>query len=52
VTLRAGMPVLGWMGFAPTEFYTIVAWASWTINLVVAEWLVLPLLSKSTTDPV
>lgn len=44
VTLRAGMPVLGWLGFAPSQFYTIVAWASWTINLLVVEWLLLPLL--------
>lgn len=47
VTLRAGMPVLGWLGFPPSEFYTIVAWASWTINLIVAEWLLLPWLAQS-----
>ena len=44
VTLRADMPVLGWLGFAPSEFHIIVAWASWTINLIVVEWLLLPLL--------
>lgn len=44
VTLRAGMPVLGWLGFAPSEFYTIAAWASWTINLILVEWAVLPRL--------
>lgn len=47
VTLRAGMPLLGWLGFPPSEFYTIVAWASWTINLVVAEWLLLPWLMQA-----
>lgn len=46
VTLRAGMPALGWLGFPPSEFYTIVAWASWTINLIVVEWLVLPWLAQ------
>lgn len=45
VTLRAGMPLLGWLGFAPSEFYTIVAWASWTINLIIVEWAVLPRLA-------
>lgn len=45
VTLRVGMPLLGWVGFAPSEFYTIVAWASWTINLIIAEWVVLPRLA-------
>lgn len=47
VTLRAGMPLLGWLGFQPSEFYTIVAWASWTINLIVAEWLLLPWLTQT-----
>ncbi len=47
VTLRAGMPLLGWLGFPPSEFYTIVAWASWTINLIIAEWLVLPWLTQA-----
>jgi hypothetical protein len=47
VTLRAGMPVLGWLGFPPSEFYTIVAWASWTINLIVVEWFLLPWLAHS-----
>lgn len=47
VTLRAGMPVLGWLGFPPSEFYTIVAWASWTINLIAVEWFLLPWLAHS-----
>lgn len=47
VTLRAGMPVLGWLGFSPSEFYTIAAWASWTVNLILVEWAILPMLSKS-----
>jgi len=46
VTLRLGMPLLGAVGFAPAEWYAIVAWASWTINLIVAEWFVLPWLSQ------
>lgn len=50
VTLRLGMPLLGAVGFAPAEWYAIVAWASWTINLIVAEWFVLPWLTRR--DPV
>ena len=46
VSLRAGMPVLGWLGFAPSDFYTIAAWASWTINLIVAEWFIAPWLLR------
>lgn len=53
VTLRAGMPLLAWLGIAPSEFYTIVAWASWTINLIFAEWVVLPRLAapEILSDP-
>jgi uncharacterized membrane protein len=50
VTLRLGMPLLGAAGFGSGDLYAIVAWASWTINLIVAEWLVLPWLSQR--DPV
>jgi hypothetical protein len=49
VTLRAGMPTLGLIGFAWSDIYSIVAWASWTINVVVVEWLLLPLLMDDRT---
>lgn len=47
VTLRAGMPMLQEMGFAASDLYTIAAWASWTLNLIVVEWIVLPLCSDA-----
>ena len=51
VSLRAGMPALGWLGFAPSDFYTIAAWASWTINLIVAEWFIAPWLLRHPLPP-
>lgn len=47
VTLRAGMPMLQDMGFAASDIYTIAAWASWTLNLIVVEWIVLPLCADA-----
>lgn len=48
VTLRAGMPLLQEMGFAASDLYTIAAWASWTLNLIVVEWIVLPLWADAS----
>jgi uncharacterized membrane protein len=43
VTLRFGIPalIMG-LGMTMSEAYQTVAWASWTINLIVAEWLIIP----------
>lgn len=43
VTLRVGIPALIFgLGMTQNEAYQTVAWASWTINLIVAEWLIVP----------
>lgn len=43
VTLRLGIPALMiGLGMTGEEAFQTVAWASWTLNLIVAEWLIVP----------
>ncbi len=43
VTLRIGIPALiVGLGMTESEAYQTVAWGSWTINLIFAEWLIVP----------
>jgi len=49
VTLRLGLMLLPQAGFGGDDAYTIVAWASWTINLVFVEWVLLPATARATT---
>lgn len=46
VTLRLGMMILPMAGFSGEASYAIVAWASWTINLIFVEWVLLPALER------
>lgn len=52
VTLRLGMMVLPMAGFSDEASYAIVAWASWTINLILVEWVLLPVLKRSAKGAV
>ncbi len=47
VTLRFGIGALIFgVSFSETAAYTVVAWASWTINLIILEWFLLPALTR------
>lgn len=48
VTLRLGMITLPMAGFSQDAAYAVVAWASWTINIIVIEWILLPALERQT----
>ncbi len=47
VTLRFGIGGLIFgLSFPEAAAYTVVAWASWTINLIILEWFLLPALMR------
>jgi hypothetical protein len=52
VTLRIGIPALIFgLGMTMSDAYKTVAWASWTVNLLIVEWFIIPRTANDANAP-
>ena len=52
VTLRLELGLFaGAAGLSFAEAYTIVPWSCWVVNLIIAEWFIIPRLTANIDNP-